>query len=101
MSARIFKVEKPAMQSISPRLKPWVLVHDSNMPDMIDPLMGWSGNSDPQSQIHLSFETREEAEAYARRKNISYVIDEPSPVKHKAISYTDNFVHHRKVPWTH
>ena len=45
----------------------------------IDPLMGWTSSRDMKSQLRLSFETKEEAVAYAERNGIPYRLLEPEP----------------------
>ena len=101
MQARIYKRPKNAMQSGKGKSKQWVLVHESTTPRSIDPLMGYTSSSDMNQQVRLSFETLEEAEAYAQRNGIPYSVQpahEPTP---KRVSYPDNFRADRKTPWTH
>ena len=66
MSARIFSPAKTAMQSGKAKTGYWVLEFDPSQPLKIDPLMGYTSSGDMKSQIKLTFETREEAEAYAK-----------------------------------
>ena len=54
-----------------------------------------------KSQIKLSFETREEAVAYAERNAIPYRVEEPQEAKRRLVSYSDNFKTNRVAPWTH
>ena len=70
-------------------------------PRKIDPLMGYTTSGDMKSQIKLSFETKEEAVAYATRNGIAYRVEEPKEAKRRQISYSDNFRYDRKIPWTH
>jgi hypothetical protein len=51
--------------------------------------------------VSLSFDTLEEAEAYARRNGIPYSVQPPREVTPKRSSYPDNFRFDRKTPWTH
>jgi len=101
MTARIFKPSKSATQSGTAGTKLWVLTFDQETPKELDPLMGWTGSSDLQQQIRLTFASREAAESYAKRKNIDYVVEEPLTTKRKSVSYLDNFSYDRAVPWTH
>ena len=101
MTARIYRPARNAMQSGKGKSKQWVLVHEPAAPRSIDPLMGYTSSSDMNQQIKLSFETLEEAEAYAKRNGIPYSVQpahEPTP---KRVSYSDNFRSDRKTPWTH
>ncbi|MGE5511298.1 MAG: ETC complex I subunit [Bacteroidota bacterium] len=101
MSARIFKPAKTAMQSGQARTKEWVLEYDPEAPREIDPLMGWTSSADMKSQIRLSFDTREDAVAYAQRNGIPYRVLEPKPRRPVRKSYADNFRFGRPTPWTH
>ena len=101
MSARIFSPAKTAMQSGKAKTGYWVLEFDPSQPLKIDPLMGYTSSGDMKSQIKLTFETLEEAEAYAKKHGIDYRVQEPKEAKRRTISYSDNFRYDRKVPWTH
>ena len=79
MAARIYKPAQTAMQSGPARTKEWVLEYEPEVPREIDPLMGWTSSRDMKSQIALSFDTQEEAIAYAERNGIPYRLTEPSP----------------------
>ena len=101
MSARIFSPAKTAMQSGKAKTGYWVLEFDPELPRKIDPLMGYTTSRDMQSQISLTFETREEAVAYAEKNGLTYRVQEPKEAKRRSISYAENFRYDRKIPWTH
>ena len=101
MSARIFSPAKTAMQSGKGRTGLWVLEFEPEQPRRIDPLMGYTSSGDMKSQIRLTFETKEEAVAYAEKNGIAFQVHEPKPAKRRQISYADNFRYDRKIPWTH
>jgi len=101
MVARIYKPAKTAMQSGAAKTKDWVLEYEPEQPRVIEPLMGWTSSGDMKSQVHLRFETREEAVAYAERNGIPYQLAEPKEPVRKTISYSDNFAFTRRAPWTH
>lgn len=101
MSARIYRPSRNAMQSGKGKSRQWVLVHEPAVPRGIEPLMGYTTSSDMRQQVRLSFDTLEDAEAYAQRNGIAYSVQpayDPTP---KRVSYTDNFRSDRKTPWTH
>ena len=77
MSARIFRPTKSATQSGAGRTKKWRLVYDPQRPRTIDPLMGWTSSDDMTSRSTLTFDTKEEAVAYAERNGIAFTIEEP------------------------
>jgi hypothetical protein len=101
MSARIFSPAKTAMQSGKAKTGYWVLEYEPEKPKTIDPLMGYTSSSDMKSQIRLTFETREEAVAYAHKHGIPYRIELPNEAARRTISYAENFRYDRKIPWTH
>lgn len=101
MTARIYRPARNAMQSGKGKTKRWVLVHEPAAAREVEPLMGYTSSSDMNAQIRLSFDTLEEAEAYARKAGLAYTVQpvhEPTP---KRVSYPDNFRNDRKSPWTH
>ena len=66
-----------------------------------DPLMGWTSSSDTQGQVRLTFDTRDEAIAYAQKYNLAFqVIDRQEP-KRIPRAYSDNFTFYRREPWSH
>jgi hypothetical protein len=101
MVARIYKPAKTAMQSGPARTKDWVLEHEIEAPREIDPLMGWTSSRDMKQQLRLSFESKDEAVAYAERNGIPYRVMEPKPRKAVRKSYSDNFRFGRIGSWTH
>ena len=101
MTARIYKPAKTAMQSGSARTKDWVLEHEPAAAREIDPLMGWTSATDMSAQLKLTFETREEAIAYAERNGIAYTVLEPEVRKPVRKAYADNFKFGRLGSWTH
>jgi hypothetical protein len=101
MTARIFRPAPSAMQSGRGKSKDWVLVHEQATPREIEPLMGYTSSGDTKTQVKLSFDSLEEAVAYAQKNGIAYhVLPEHRPAV-KRSSYTDNFRFDRKSPWTH
>ncbi|HEX2135579.1 MAG TPA: ETC complex I subunit [Microvirga sp.] len=101
MPARIFKQSKASNQSGMARTKTWLLVFEQDKPREIEPLMGWTASGDTRQQVRLSFDTKEEAIAYAEREGIPYRVEEPHEVKRRPMSYADNFKFNRVGPWTH
>ncbi len=101
MDAKIYKPGKTAMQSGRARTQQWVLEFLDGGKRSADPLMGWTSIDDTASQVQLSFETREQAIAYARRHNLTFRVDEPREPRRLVKSYAENFAADRKRPWTH
>jgi hypothetical protein len=103
MLAKIYQPSRSAMQSGQARTREWVLEFVAADAKWIDPLMGWIGTDDMNSQVRLSFPTREEAVAYADRHGIPHQVFEPKRRRHilRQNGYGDNFSSGRRVPWTH
>ena len=91
MSARIYQRPKNAMQSGRARTSEWLLEFEQAEARRPDPLMGWAGSADTQSQVTLSFDTCEAAQAYAARYGIEAQVIPTPPRRLKLQSYADNF----------
>ncbi len=101
MVARIYRPAKTAMQSGQAGTLAWRLDYAPEVPRASEPLMGWTSSSDMLSQIKLTFETKEEAIAYATKNGIPYTVFEPQEKTRKTVSYSDNFKFGRIGTWTH
>ncbi len=103
MRARIYQPARTAMSSGQAKTKSWVLEFVNDTGRDVDPLMGWTSSSDTQSQVKLSFDSKEAAIEYAQDKGIAAVVTEPKkrkPVIRKG-GYGDNFATNRRSVWTH
>jgi len=101
MSARIYSPARTAMQSGKAKTGQWVLEFDPAIPLTIDPLMGYTSSADMNRQVKLVFDSREAAEAYARKHGIGFRVEEPHEPRRRQISYAENFRYDRRTPWTH
>jgi hypothetical protein len=101
MVARIYRPAKTAMQSGAAKTKDWVLDYEPEQARVVEPLMGWTSSGDMRQQVRLSFETKDEAVAYAEREGIPYQLVEAKVPTHKVVSYSDNFAFTRRGSWTH
>ena len=103
MQARIFKPARNAMQSGQANVQDWILEFTQDEGRVVDPLMGWTGSSDTQSQVKLRFTSKDEAVAYAEKHGIAYRLSEPKPRKQtiRPGGYGDNFATNRRGAWTH
>ena len=103
MRARIYKPAKTAMSSGTARTKHWVLEFAKETAREIDPLMGWTGSSDTQSQVRLTFETKDAALEYASEHGIDAIVTEPRSRKAniRTGGYGENFATGRRGAWTH
>lgn len=101
MTVRIYQPAKTAMQSGTANTKEWVLEPEPEASRSNDPLMGWISSSDTRQQVRLTFDSKEDAIAFATKQGWAFTVRDPKPRKAVAKSYADNFRHDRKRPWTH
>lgn len=103
MRARIYMPARNAMQSGTAKTDAWVLEFPAASAREVDPLMGWTSSSDTQSQVRLTFETKEAAMAYANAHGIDAVVTEPKTRKPniRPGGYGENFATNRRGAWTH
>ncbi|PLK25669.1 ETC complex I subunit [Novosphingobium sp. TH158] len=91
MPARIYQRPKNAMQSGKALLDQWILDFVPAEAKRPDPLMGWAGSGDTQTQVTLRFDSREEAVAYAEKHGIAATVHATPPRRLKLQAYADNF----------
>ena len=103
MRARIYQPAKTAMSSGTAKTRVWLLEFLPESPRDVDPLMGWTSSDDTQSQVRLQFDTREEAEEYAKEHGIDAQVRLPNRRKAniRAGGYGENFATGRRGAWTH
>ncbi|GGD53640.1 ETC complex I subunit [Erythrobacter arachoides] len=89
--ARIYKRPKTAMQSGKALTDQWVLDFAPAEARRPDPLMGWAGSGDTQSQVQLKFATCQAAQAYAEKHGIDARVHTVPAKKLKIQAYADNF----------
>ncbi|HEX3349587.1 MAG TPA: ETC complex I subunit [Acetobacteraceae bacterium] len=99
--ARIYRKPKSAMQSGTANTHVWELEFVSSNPPRPDPLMGWIGEADTQSQVAIQFETKDEAVGYAEKHGIEYAVELPHERAFRPKAYADNFKYGRLDNWTH
>ena len=91
MPARIYQRPKNAMQSGKARTDEWVLEFEHSEARRPDPLMGWTGSSDTQAQVQLTFPDKDAARAYAEKHGIAARVHVTPPRHLKLQAYSDNF----------
>lgn len=103
MRARIYRPARNAMQSGTARTKHWVLDYAPSESRVKDPLMGWTGSGDTQTQVKMRFETQAEAEAFCKAQGIDYIVMQPKTrgVNIRSHGYGENFATNRREIWTH
>src|SRR5262245_57884287 len=101
MRVRIYQPSKTAMQSGRGGTKRWALEFEPGARRDMDPQMGWTSSRDTRAQVRMSFDTLEEAVAYAEKQGYAYSVQ---PVSARAVrpkAYSDNFRYDRIGRWTH
>ena len=88
---KIFRPTKNSMQSGRAHLSTWILEYEQTEAKKTDPLMGWIGSGDMNTQLKLKFTSKELAVAFALKKDLSYRVCEPQVRKIQPKNYADNF----------
>ena len=91
MPARIYQTPKSAMQSGKAKTDIWVLEFEQSDASKPDPLMGWNGGGDTQSQVKLNFPSKEAAKAHAEKHGIVARVHATPKKSLKLQAYADNF----------
>ena len=89
--ARISQLDRRTTQSGKANAGLWLLEFERQQPLRPDPLTGWAGSGDTNTQIRITFKTREEAIAFCERRGIAYHLVPATPVLMKIQAYADNF----------
>lgn len=91
MTATIYQRPKSTMQSGRAGTDEWLLAFAPAEARRPDPLMGWAGSGDTQSQVILQFASQAEAQAYADQMGITAAVHPTPPRRLKLQAYADNF----------
>lgn len=90
-TARLIEEQRKTTQSGKARAGRWTLEMERKEALQPDPLTGWSGSGDTETQLRLSFDSKDEALAYARSKGFEVHIVPAPPIQLKLQAYADNF----------
>ena len=90
-TARIIEADRKTTQSGKAKAGSWTLEFEREQALRPDPLTGWSGSGDTNTQVRLSFDTKDEAIAYATRKGFAIHIVAAPPATLRLQTYADNF----------
>ncbi|WP_324806992.1 NADH dehydrogenase ubiquinone Fe-S protein 4 [Sphingomonas sp. LY29] len=89
--ARITEEQRKTTQSGKAKTGLWTLEYERTVALRPDPLTGWAGSGDTNTQVKLTFPTKDEAIAYAKRKGLEIHLVPAPPVALKLQAYADNF----------
>lgn len=89
--ARISELERKATQSGKANAGRWLLEFERQEPLRPDPLTGWNGSGDTNTQVKINFATKEAAIGYCEKHRLQYHVVPAAPVRLKIQAYADNF----------
>ncbi len=89
--ARIIEQERKTTQSGKANAGKWVLEFERQQPLRPDPLTGWNGSGDTNTQVRIAFTSKDDAIAYCAKHALQYHIVPAAPVQLKLQAYADNF----------
>ena len=89
--ARISELDRRTTQSGKANSGVWLLEFERQEPLRPDPLTGWNGSGDTNTQVKIVFKTKDEAIAFCQKRGLPYHLVPAAPVKMKIQAYADNF----------
>lgn len=90
MKAIIYKPTKSANQSGTKNSQKWVLEYKGES-KFIEPINGWTGSSNTDSQVRIEFDTLDDAERFAQSNSIRYEIVDYKQQIFSPNVYSNNF----------
>ena len=90
-TARIVEEQRKTTQSGKAKVGRWTLEMERKEALRPAPLTGWAGSGDTETQIRLSFDSKDEALAYAASKGLEVHLVPAPPLPLKLQAYADNF----------
>jgi len=89
--ARVSELERKTTQSGKANAGRWLLEFERQQALRPDPLTGWNGSGDTNTQVRLTFPSQEAAIAYCYKHGLDHHIIPAAPVRLKIQAYADNF----------
>jgi hypothetical protein len=89
--ARISELERKTTQWGKALAGKWVLEFERQEAQRADPLTGWNGSGDTNTQVRMTFATKEAAIAYCDRHDLAYHVVPAPPGALKIQANADNF----------
>ena len=89
--ARIVEADRKTTQSGKAGTGRWILEFERSQAQRPDPLTGWNGSGDTNTQVRITFKTKDDAIAFCQKKDLQYHLVPAAPVMMKIQAYADNF----------
>ena len=89
--ARILEQERKTTQSGKANTGKWILEFERKQGQRPDPLTGWNGSGDTNTQVRIAFASKEAAIAYCERHGLAFHVVPAPRVRLKIQAYADNF----------
>jgi ETC complex I subunit conserved region len=89
--ARITELDRRTTQSGKANSGLWLLEFERQKALRPDPLTGWNGSGDTNTQVKITFKTKEEAITFRKKEGLQYHLIPAAPVTMKIQAYADNF----------
>jgi hypothetical protein len=90
-TVRIFRDQFVGSPVLHNHRSGWRVRFETEMPQHADPLTGWAGGAETQSQVNLMFPSKEAAIAYCQKHGHKFTVQDGPPRKLLLQSYSDNF----------
>eukprot|EP00465_Bigelowiella_longifila_P015838 CAMPEP_0185263374 /NCGR_PEP_ID=MMETSP1359-20130426/14656_1 /TAXON_ID=552665 /ORGANISM="Bigelowiella longifila, Strain CCMP242" /LENGTH=152 /DNA_ID=CAMNT_0027850869 /DNA_START=31 /DNA_END=489 /DNA_ORIENTATION=+ len=87
----IYIPARTASQQGIENTKKWLVEFDKEDRRWANPLMGWTSGKQTTRQLHLQFDSKEDAVAYCEKQGFEFEIKEPKKKKKFVKAYADNF----------
>ena len=89
--ARISELDRRTTQSGKAHTGRWLLEFERLEPLRPDPLTGWNGSGDTNTQVRMYFPSKDAAIDYCDKHGLTYHVIPAPPVRLKIQAYADNF----------
>jgi hypothetical protein len=89
--ARISELDRKTTQSGKANTGRWLLEFERRQAVRADPLTGWNGSGDTNTQVRIKFRTKDAVIAYCEKHGLAYHLVAAPPVRMKIQAYADNF----------
>ena len=90
-TARISELDRKTTQSGKANTGRWLLEFERQEALRPDPLTGWNGSGDTNTQVRMTFSSKDAAIAYCDKHGLAYHVVPAAPVRMKIQAYADNF----------